>query len=167
MAAGLFVHCGGEVVTGNGTGDKRDSGTGTGGTGGTSTGGSGTKNDASVVCVRADGVTLREGETTTCPCVVGLGRQTCVGGVLSICSCSAQTPVCGNNIVEGIELCDGTNLQNESCSTVSMMALPFGSLACTRTCVFDTSGCFGNGGAGGIGGMMGQGATFGAGGFMR
>ncbi len=49
-------------------------------------------------------------------------------------------PACGNNIIEAGEVCDGTNLNNESCQSLGFHG---GTLACLADCSgFDTSGCF-------------------------
>jgi len=108
-------------------------------------------------------VALKDGESTSCGCAVGDGKQTCVRGKLSPCVCSAGSPFCGNNIAEGSELCDGADIRGETCGTVTMLALPNGPLRCAANCIFDTAACFG-GGTGGAGGMFGAGGTFGAGG---
>lgn len=56
------------------------------------------------------------------------------------------TPVCGNNIREGLETCDGTDLAGQSCQSQGFLE---GSLACypdgtANECTFDTSGCSGS-----------------------
>lgn len=83
-----------------------------------------------------------------------LNGQTCVGlgydqGTLSCnescdfnrtnCSYIAGPPPasCGNNIQEGTELCDGIDLNNQTCQTQNFDS---GSLYCNQ-CVFDTSSC--------------------------
>ncbi len=51
--------------------------------------------------------------------------------------------VCGNNIQEGSEVCDGTDLDSQTCSTQSFVS---GTLACASNCLsFDTSACVGLG----------------------
>jgi len=51
-------------------------------------------------------------------------------------------PVCGDNVAEGAEVCDGTDLSGETC--VSQGFAGGGTLACNGTCTgFDTSGCIG------------------------
>ncbi|MEK7585073.1 MAG: hypothetical protein AAB455_00955, partial [Patescibacteria group bacterium] len=47
-------------------------------------------------------------------------------------------PVCGNNIVEGTEQCDGVNLNGQSCTTRGFTG---GSLTCSASCTFNTSQC--------------------------
>jgi hypothetical protein len=51
--------------------------------------------------------------------------------------------VCGNGTAEGedgeagYEACDGTDLRDATCSSIG---LPDGTLVCTSTCAYDTSG---------------------------
>lgn len=63
-----------------------------------------------------------------------------------------------NSVIDPGEQCDGTALGSASCGSVTMGALPQGSVRCTNTCTFDRSGCTssgnGNGGGIGAGGMM-------------
>jgi hypothetical protein len=47
-------------------------------------------------------------------------------------------PVCGNDLVEGNEECDGPDLDGESCASLGEGD---GALACTDTCTFDVGGC--------------------------
>ena len=52
------------------------------------------------------------------------------------------TPVCGNNIREGEEFCDGTDLGGKTCT--DFPDYPGGTLACLADCSgYDTSGCEG------------------------
>jgi hypothetical protein len=70
--------------------------------------------------------------------------------------------VCGNGKVEGKELCDGSDLNKETCKTVADGLYTKGTLHCTSKCVFDISMCYGDdsglsdmddaGGGGGTGG---------------
>lgn len=49
---------------------------------------------------------------------------------------------CGNNVKDGSEVCDGTDLGGQTCSSQGFSG---GTLACASTCgSFDTSGCFTN-----------------------
>ena len=48
-----------------------------------------------------------------------------------------QSVVCGNNIVEGTEQCDGTNLSGQTCTTQGYTG---GSLSCS-SCAFNFSAC--------------------------
>jgi hypothetical protein len=59
-------------------------------------------------------------------------------------------PGCGNGIVDGKDLCDGGDLNGQTCFSASFGALPSGTLKCTPTCAFDLSGCSGAG-EGGLG----------------
>lgn len=48
-------------------------------------------------------------------------------------------PVCGNDAIEGGEVCDGAELNGEDCTTQGFMS---GNLACAGDCLaFDTTGC--------------------------
>jgi len=49
-----------------------------------------------------------------------------------------QPAVCGNNLREGAESCDGIDLGGQSCSTQGFSG---GSLACNGDCTFNTAGC--------------------------
>ena len=60
--------------------------------------------------------------------------------MFDIGSCTGVGPQCGNNIAEGLEPCDGTDLNNETCNTVGYAG---GILAC-QNCELDTSGCTGD-----------------------
>jgi hypothetical protein len=51
--------------------------------------------------------------------------------------------VCGNGKVEGTELCDGDDLNHESCATVGDGIYTKGTLLCSKKCVFDISMCYG------------------------
>lgn len=62
-------------------------------------------------------------------------------------------PVCGNNIKERNEQCDGIDLGGKTCLDFGYSA---GQLKCKSNCLFDTSQCisFGGGGPGGPGGEI-------------
>jgi len=63
--------------------------------------------------------------------------QTCLG---SNYWCNAGScAVCGNNIKEGTEQCDGTALGGQSCIGLGYAG---GALSCKSDCTFDTSGCY-------------------------
>ena len=48
--------------------------------------------------------------------------------------------VCGNNLVDGTDVCDGTDLAGETCQTMGFVS---GTLSCLADCSgFDTSACF-------------------------
>ncbi len=52
---------------------------------------------------------------------------------------SSQVAICGNNIKEGTEQCDG--LSGQSCISLGFSS---GSIGCTRNCILDTSQCPGS-----------------------
>src|SRR3989338_4590446 len=47
-------------------------------------------------------------------------------------------PICGNNIIEGTEQCDGSNLNSQTCQSLGFTE---GTLRCSSMCTFDTSSC--------------------------
>ncbi len=51
--------------------------------------------------------------------------------------CGAQ-PFCGNNVVEGTEQCDGPSLNGQTCVSRGFTG---GTLSCSSSCTFVTSGC--------------------------
>lgn len=53
--------------------------------------------------------------------------------------CGGVPPVCGNDVIEGTEECDGTNLGGESCLSLGYDC--GGGLACLLGCSYDTLGC--------------------------
>lgn len=60
-------------------------------------------------------------------------------GPSQLSSSSENRAICGNEVREGIEVCDGTALEGETCETRGFSA---GTLACKTDCAaFDTSGC--------------------------
>ena len=87
-----------------------------------------------------------------------LGGEDCVsqgfaGGGTLLCAPACDTfdtsqciaGECGNDIIEGDEVCDGTDLNGEDCISVDPNIYAAGTLACTDTCSFDTSACVGCG----------------------
>ena len=54
-------------------------------------------------------------------------------------SALAGKPFCGDGTIKGGEVCDGSNLDGESCESLGYTG---GSLACASDCSFDTSACF-------------------------
>jgi hypothetical protein len=54
--------------------------------------------------------------------------------------------LCGNNMKETGEQCDGSDLGGASCASQSFSG---GALSCTASCVFNTSACTSGGGGGG------------------
>lgn len=69
--------------------------------------------------------------------------QNCLSFVETGCS---GTPVCGNDVREGLETCDGSDLAGQTCQSQGFLE---GTLACypdgsANECTFDTSGCSGS-----------------------
>lgn len=60
-------------------------------------------------------------------------------GVVLIDSGISQQEFCGNDIKEGSEQCDGTDLGGATCS--SLISGTSGSLSCKSDCIYDTSNC--------------------------
>jgi hypothetical protein len=71
--------------------------------------------------------------------------------------------VCGNSKAEPGEMCDGTDLKKETCTSATMGVKTGGTLSCTANCTFNVSKCTGDvkkdagkvddaGGTGGTGG---------------
>jgi cysteine-rich repeat protein len=85
-----------------------------------------------------DGMDLR-GQTCE---TLGLdpGELACTEGCgVDTSGCGATFPTCGNNVAETGEICDGTDLGGNDCSTIG---LPYGVLACSPICTFDISACY-------------------------
>lgn len=59
---------------------------------------------------------------------------------------STTDPICGNNIQESGEQCDGSDLGGASCVSQGFSG---GTLLCASLCTFDTSSCTSGGGGGG------------------
>lgn len=55
------------------------------------------------------------------------------------------TMLCGNGMIDGMEACDGANLNAKTCADFGGMAAQ--TLSCKADCTFDTSACQGMGGA--------------------
>jgi len=56
---------------------------------------------------------------------------------------SGVSPDCGNGVLDPGEQCDGTNLDGETCASVTGGSLPNGELVCNPACLFDGSVCSG------------------------
>ena len=82
---------------------------------------------------------------------VNLNEQTCVtkgfgGGTLSCTAnckfdtsgCTDAPADCGNGVIDAGEQCDGTNLNEQTCES---QGFDGGTLSCTTTCQFNTTGC--------------------------
>lgn len=57
-----------------------------------------------------------------------------------VIAAEAAVPACGNNLIEGTEECDGTNLAEQTCITKGFAS---GTLTCKEDCTFDTTACVG------------------------
>jgi alpha-tubulin suppressor-like RCC1 family protein len=87
-----------------------------------------------------DSTDLNENDCT----LIGLGFS---GGTLScdntchfnVSGCVANHPDCGNNSIDGSEVCDGTELGGENCETIGLGYIG-GTLGC-KNCTFDISQC--------------------------
>jgi hypothetical protein len=69
-------------------------------------------------------------------------RAYCVGGGGLAEPVLATGPYCGDGQTNGFEACDRDDLDGETCVSGGFSD---GTLACTSTCGFDTSGCIGTG----------------------
>lgn len=58
--------------------------------------------------------------------------------VLGLVTTSVEVSVCGNDVVEHDESCDGDDLAGESCSSLGFQ---IGTLECNANCTFNTSAC--------------------------
>jgi len=110
-----------------------------------------------------------EGETQTCNCADGaMGAMACTDGQFGECTCTAAS-ACGNGTLDPGEMCDGLNLNNENCQTVTMGVRPGGALSCSPSCTFVDTGCtsaMSSGGSGNTGGGSSFGGTSSSGGMF-
>lgn len=86
---------------------------------------------------------------------------TLVGAVSTSISATVKITVCGDGNVDTPEQCDGSNLNDSSCS---LRGFAGGSLSCSASCEFDVSACTpgssgGSSGSGGGGGGVGGGTV--------
>jgi hypothetical protein len=99
----------------------------------------------------------------SCTCDSGAtGAHVCgEDGTWGECVCTE----CGNGTVEVGEECDGTPV-TATCGSVTMNAMPSGTLACNSNCEYDRSGCTApsTGGTTSSGGAPSTGGTLGGGG---
>jgi hypothetical protein len=61
---------------------------------------------------------------------------------------TGTVPGCGDGVIQSGESCDGSNLNNQTCSTQGFFG---GTLSCNSNCTFNTSACTSGGGGGGGG----------------
>jgi hypothetical protein len=67
------------------------------------------------------------------------GRLACDDGcVFDTSGCMNNKPVCGDDMIEAPEDCDGTDLGGEDCESQGFLG---GRLACANDCTLDTTGC--------------------------
>lgn len=59
--------------------------------------------------------------------------------LFSLSSVMAGKSFCGDNIAQRLESCDGSDLKGKTCTDFGFSA---GTLSCTASCTFDTSGCY-------------------------
>ena len=59
---------------------------------------------------------------------------------LDTSGCHNNPPVCGNDVIENQEICDGVDLGGETCVSLGM-GFTGGVLACNSGCMFNTTGC--------------------------
>lgn len=73
-----------------------------------------------------------------------LGQDPGVLACTTVCTfdfsdCGGPVPECGNDILEVGEICDGADMGGADCLTIG---LPYGTLTCTESCVYDISACY-------------------------
>lgn len=76
-----------------------------------------------------------------------LGRGSGVLGCTAACEfdttgCASSSAICGNDVAEGAEDCDGRDLSGQTCETEGYDS---GNLSCNASCHFDLSDCEGTG----------------------
>jgi hypothetical protein len=84
--------------------------------------------------------------SATCASIKGAGwtgSLSCTGGCGTIDSstCTPPAATCGDGVKNGVELCDGSDLGSASCTSVPG-GFSGGTLACSGSCTFNTSGCY-------------------------
>jgi cysteine-rich repeat protein len=85
-----------------------------------------------------EGQILCADDQTQLECLDGLQKLTACNNE-EICIDGVGCPICGNNITEGNEACDGKDLKN--CSEATEEALPEGVTACNADCTIDLDDC--------------------------
>lgn len=89
-----------------------------------------------------DGTNLNSQDCTTIPGGFTGGDLACTTSCEFDTTNCEISPDCGNNEIDGNEECDGTNLNNQDCTTITGNYVG-GVLDCTGGCTFDESGCIG------------------------
>ncbi|HMJ16479.1 MAG TPA: MYXO-CTERM sorting domain-containing protein [Polyangiaceae bacterium] len=81
----------------------------------------------------------------TCTTAAFAPGTSCSTGTCNGCGVCSATPancLCGNDRIDHPdELCDGADLNDQTCASVTRGAMPIGTLACSSSCAFVTSGC--------------------------
>jgi hypothetical protein len=86
-------------------------------------------------CVSASWASACSGRAEGQTCMLSeLGQGTCQAGLCIVGSC-------GDGVVNGIEACDGSDLNGKTC--LDFQSTDAAGLACTPDCSFDKSGCHG------------------------
>ena len=90
------------------------------------------------------GIANQCGESPCIPTTCAIAEIACgsiddtCGGTLNCGECPEEEPQCGNGQLEAGEACDGYNLNNESCASLTEGN---GTLSCNAQCAFDLSQC--------------------------
>lgn len=95
-------------------------------------------NDIQESAEQCDGIDLNEQSCVSLN--LGQGTLSCNASCLfNTASCTNPQPaICGNNIQDGAEQCDGIDLNEQSCASLN---LGQGTLSCNASCLFNTSDC--------------------------
>jgi len=93
------------------------------------------------ICVPATCSSLgKQCGTPSNECGGTLDCGTCTSGFNCISGGCVDASLCGNGGLDSGEQCEGTNLNSQSCSSVFGTGWT-GTLSCSPSCAFDTSGC--------------------------